>query len=92
MDPLTVYQIDAEGLRRLQEAIVLQAVKDYKDALDVIQATRSHAIREKAEIMARDCERFFRSEWFDMLTGGVDGEKAIEAIQKQMRGGQQNAQ
>jgi hypothetical protein len=29
-----------------------------------------------------DCESFFRSDWFAMLSGGLDGETAIHAIKR----------
>lgn len=29
-----------------------------------------------------DCESFFRSDWFSLLSGGMDGDAAIRAIRR----------
>lgn len=46
-----------DGCRALADAIILQAVKDYRDAL------KGNAARHRDEI-----ELFFRSQWFGQLT------------------------
>ncbi len=53
----------------LANAIILQAVKDYRKALRQLKRNPqySSAIIEKEE-----CEHFFQSEWFEDLTK-VDG-------------------
>ncbi len=51
--------------QELANAIVLQAVKDYKAAQrTLIKKPDSKA----AKAMIRNCERFFRSGWCEMLT------------------------
>lgn len=55
----------------LVEGIVLQAVKDYRLAL-------RDPYRKAA--MIADCEDFFRSQWFAVLTDGMDGEALIRRI------------
>lgn len=62
-----------EGIERLANAIILQAVKDYRKAL------KGPSLN--AAVIA-ECERFFRSDWFRMLTK-VDGEYLITNIRKE---------
>ena len=54
---------------RLANGIVLQAVKDYREALQDLRINPSYpdALRTVSEV-----ERFFRSGWFSVLTS-VDG-------------------
>ena len=53
----------------LAHAIILQAVKDYRQALRQLKRNPEY---EKAVDMKEDCEHFFQSEWFEALTK-VDG-------------------
>ena len=53
----------------LANAVILQAVKDYRQALRQLKRNPEY---EKAVDMKKDCERFFQSEWFEYLTK-VDG-------------------
>lgn len=56
--------------RHLAASVVERACTDYLEALRVGRART-----------ISDCERFFRSEWFQLLSGGAcDGEKAINAL------------
>ncbi len=57
-------------------AIILQAVKDYRMALKCLKANPKNrtARAEKDEI-----DRFFRSQWFKVLTS-VDGEMLIRSL------------
>ena len=66
---------------RLANAIILQAVADYRVALKKIKAHPKNrdAINEALEI-----ERFFRSGWYSQLTS-VDGEYLIRRIQEEVR-------
>jgi hypothetical protein len=66
---------------RLANAIVLQAVSDYRVALKKIKAhpKNREAIREALEI-----EKFFRSGWYSILTD-VDGEYLIRRLQDEIR-------
>lgn len=54
----------------LANAIVLQAVKDYRDALKRLKKKSSN---QAAISDAMECERFFRYGWYKALTS-VDGE------------------
>ena len=66
---------------RLANAIILQAVSDYRVALKKIKAHPKNrdAINEALEI-----EKFFRSGWYQMLTG-VEGEFLIRKLQDEVR-------
>lgn len=59
-----------EPYHALINAIILQAVKDYRTALD----------DENTSGIA-ECERFFRSDWFTFLTD-VDGEIIIQQVKR----------
>lgn len=60
-----------EPYHALINAIILQAVKDYRTALD--DENTSGVV---------ECERFFRSDWFTFLTD-VDGEIIIQTVSKE---------
>ena len=64
----------------LANAIILQAVKDYRMALKCLKRNPrdNEAQRDKAEI-----ERFFRSEWYSALTS-VDGEMLIRSLSEEV--------
>lgn len=62
----------------LANAIVLQAVKDYRDALKRLKKKPGN---QAAMSDAMECERFFRSGWYKALTS-VDGEYLIQKLRK----------
>ena len=72
MSDITIYE-------SLANAIILQAVKDYRMALKSLEAnSRNRTVQtDKAEI-----ERFFRSQWYSTLTD-VNGEMLILSLQKE---------
>ena len=59
-----------DGYERLANGIILQAVKDYRIA--------------KSPATRRSIERFFRSDWFKMLTD-LDGEDLIERLREERK-------
>lgn len=63
----------------LANAIILQAVKDYRTALKCLDRNPNNkrAQSDKAEV-----ERFFRSQWYSALTS-VDGEMLIRSLQEE---------
>ena len=69
--------IDETGIEDLTNAIVLQAVKDYRRAL----AGGSVNGRDSKSVIA-ECERFFQSEWFSSLTK-IDCKYLMETIRKE---------
>ena len=62
---------------RLANAVILQAVTDYRVALKKI---KTYPINKDARSEALSIERFFRSGWYSMLTS-VDGEYMIRKPQ-----------
>lgn len=66
-----------EKLHNLCNGIVEQAAKDYRKALS--GARVEHKAPEK---VIAECEQFFRSKWFSLLTN-VDGEYLITEMRKE---------
>ena len=66
---------------RLANAIVLQAVSDYRVALKKIKA---HPKNREAISEALEIEKFFCSGWYSQLTD-VDGEYLIRRLQDEIR-------
>lgn len=66
-----------ENLQDLCNGIVEQAVKDYRKAL-----TGEYVEHKAPKDVIAECERFFRSTWFSLLTK-VDGEYLITEIRKE---------
>ena len=64
--------------QNLQNAIVLQAVEDYRNALNGKTYTRKI---KPAEII-EECEKFFRSDYYRHLTK-LNGEWLIEQLKKE---------
>ena len=64
------------GYSQLANAIVLQAVKDYRNALErlIKHPHNSMALSAKQEV-----ERFFHSNWFTILTN-IDPEMLIQKL------------
>ena len=65
---------------RLSNAIVLQAVKDYRNAL---KRLKKHPQNEKALNTKREVERFFRSDLYASLTT-VNPEMLITKLKKEV--------
>lgn len=65
---------------KLANAIVLQAVSDYRVALKKVKKNPKNrdAIDETLQI-----EKFFRSEWYQVLTS-VDGEYLIDRLREEV--------
>lgn len=66
-----------EGIENLANAIILQAVKDYRKALSGFSLNG-----KSSTAVIADCERFFRSDWYRQLTN-VDSEYLIITIRKE---------
>lgn len=65
----------------LANAIVLQAVKDYRDSLKRLKKKPSN---QSAMSDAMECERFFRSAWYKTLTS-VGGEYLIQKLREEAK-------
>lgn len=68
-----------EVYRELANAVVVQAAVDYRTALRQLKRNPTY---KKALRMRRDCERFFHSEWFQLLSG-ADGHALMEILKKE---------
>ena len=66
-----------ECFENLANAIIVQAVKDYRKALSGFSSDG-----KPSTAVIADCERFFRSEWYRQLTN-VDGMIIIANIRKE---------
>ena len=65
------------GIEDLSNAIILQAVKDYRIAL------AGHDVNGRdSNSVIEECERFFQSEWFNNLTK-IDSKYLMETIRKE---------
>lgn len=67
--------------QELANGIVSQAVTDYRNALDGKVYSKNFG-RTTPEYIIADCERFFRSKYFQLLTK-VSGEYLIEKLRKE---------
>lgn len=65
---------------KLANAIILQAVSDYRRAL---RKVKKNPKNRDAIDGALQIERFFRSEWYQVLTS-VDGEYLIEKLREEV--------
>ena len=65
---------------RLANAIILQAVKDYRNAL---KRLKKHPNREIDLYMKQEVEQFFRSDWYSCLTT-VDPEMLIRKLNEEV--------
>ena len=68
-----------KNYENLANAIILQAVRDYRTALKCLKLNPNNrkALSDKEEI-----ERFFRSKWYSTLTS-VDGEMLIRSLSEE---------
>lgn len=65
---------------RLANAIILQAVKDYRN---VLKRLKKHPNREIDLYMKQEVEQFFRSDWYSCLTT-VDPEILIRKLNEEV--------
>ena len=64
----------------LANAIILQAVKDYRDAMKKLSRGR---VNKDAEIKKQEILNFFRSDWFGVLTE-IDPEMLIRKLDEEV--------
>lgn len=69
-----------EPYQDLANAIILMAVKDYRDALKKLMKRPRYG---PAKEIKNEVERFFRSYWYRELTS-VDGEILIKKLQAEV--------
>jgi hypothetical protein len=65
-----------DSYKMLANAIVLRAVRDYRDSLKKL---KKHPKNKPALYTKREVERFFRSDWYASLTA-IDPEMLIEKL------------
>ena len=70
-----------DSYERLANAIVLQAAKDYRTALKRVARRPKDRDGLATKI---ECERFFRSGWFGILTG-IDPEMLMRKLQMEVQ-------
>lgn len=68
-----------EPYEELANAIVLQAVKDYRDSRKKL---KRHPKNEAAKNMLADCEEFFCSDRFGMFTK-IDGKTLLRRLKEE---------
>ena len=68
-----------DAYENLANAIVLQAVKDWRKAVKTLKKRPRY---ETTKQMRDECERFFRSEWFEELTS-VDGSVILRKLKQE---------
>lgn len=66
----------------LANAIILAAAKDLRRAL---RRLKKFPWDKNAKSVKKDCERFFRSGWFQTLTS-LDGEVLIQKLHREVYG------
>ena len=60
-----------ERWRDLATSIIEQAIADYKNAISTCNATKK-----------MDCVTFFTSDWFKVLSGGIDGRILLRRLRR----------
>lgn len=65
----------------LGNAVVLQAVKDYRDAVKKLSRGKKNS---SAEDTKKECERFFRSGHFNTFSG-LDGNALLSMLEKEVQ-------
>ena len=71
---------DVDPYEKLTSAIVLQAVRDYREACKKLCRGRKNI---DAQVIKGECIRFFRSGWFKALTS-VDCEYIIRKLDQEV--------
>ena len=74
-------RIVGEPYEKLANAIILQAVKDWRTAYRACRRSYRDTVSRNHMY---ECESFFRSNWFKTLTNGnIDGRKFVQALKGQ---------
>lgn len=69
-----------ENYEKLANAVVLQAVKDYRK---VLRTALRYPQNRSAKAACRKIERFFRSDWFEVLTQ-INPERLIAQLKAEV--------
>jgi hypothetical protein len=73
-----MHEITDEGARKLAAAIIRPVVREYKQAVNRYVKNPKNKIAQRKVLELRD---WFMSEWFSIISMGVDGEAAIRSIE-----------
>lgn len=65
----------------LGNAVILQVVKDYRDAVKKLSRGKKNST---AEAIKEECERFFKSGYFNLFTD-LDGESLLSQLEKEVK-------
>lgn len=72
-----------EAIENLANAIIMKAVIDYKAALLKLRRSKTFQARANARAVITECEAFFRSQWFGILTD-LDPQMLIRKIKEEI--------
>lgn len=72
--------LDKNGAERLVQGIVKQAVYDWRNAKRRLRRKKDN---KDVQYIIADCEAFFRSNYFGLLTD-LDGEAFLQRLQDEM--------
>lgn len=75
MSTVTIRPYEALG-----NAVVLQAVKDYRAAVKKLSHGKKNVA---AESMKQECERFFKSDYFNVFTT-LDGRAILSRLEREV--------
>jgi len=71
---------DVKNWENLANAIILQAVTDWREAIKNI---KKYPLKIKGYSEKLKCEKFFRSMWFECLTK-IDGKLLLEKLRNEV--------
>lgn len=69
-----------EPYEKLGNAVVLQAVRDYRNAMRTLSHGKKNVMAESRKY---ECERFFQSHYFNTFTS-LDGKALLAKLEKEM--------
>ncbi len=72
-------KISVVPYQELGNAVVLQAVKDYRDAVKKLSRGKKNTTAERTK---SECERFFKSSHFNIFTN-LDGNVLLSQLEKE---------
>lgn len=79
------FEMTDEAMYMLIAGILEQAIYDYKKAYKALHNPKlNEAAKTRSKWKFEECERFFRSDWCDLLSGG-NGEVILKRVQKECR-------
>ena len=74
--------MNSKAADNLSNAIILSAVDDYRKALAGKRVAGKRVAGKEPGWVISDCERFFLSEWFSILTN-LDGKTLLDKLKNE---------